>query len=46
MLKNKVDKQVIMVCKYDNRDHIKRWEPLFVSNRPQPDTITNIGGFN
>jgi len=27
----------IMLCRYDNRPHIKRWLPVMVSNRHDPD---------
>ena len=39
MLKRLVKTQSIMICKYDNRDHMKRWQPLMTSNRDKPDTI-------
>lgn len=31
-----------MICKYDNRGHIKRWQPMMISNRTSPDTIYRI----
>jgi len=34
--------ELVMVCKYDDRAHIKRWQPVLVSNRRTPDTIYKL----
>lgn len=34
----------LMVCKYDDRPHMKRWQPIMVSGRSEPDTIYKIKG--
>ena len=39
MLKKMVKTQRIMICKYDSREHMKRWQPLLSSNRDKPDTV-------
>jgi hypothetical protein len=33
---------IVMVCKYDDRAHIRRWQPEMVSNRKTPDTIYKL----
>jgi hypothetical protein len=35
-------KECIMICNYDERDHMKRWIPHIVSNRSTPDSIICI----
>jgi hypothetical protein len=32
----------MMVCQYDSRPHIKRWQPVIASNRKTPDKITSL----
>ena len=34
--------ELLMVCKYDDRAHIRRWQPVLVSNRQTPDTIYKL----
>lgn len=34
--------EAVMLCKYDNRSHIQRWQPVMLSNRTTPDTIYRI----
>jgi hypothetical protein len=41
--KDKAQKDTaIMVCRYDERTHIQRWQPVMISNRKSPDTILRI----
>lgn len=34
--------ELVMVCKYDDRAHIRRWQPVLASNRQTPDTINKL----
>ena len=42
MLKRTVKTQCNMLCRYDDRDHMKRGQPLMTSNRDKPDTIYSL----
>lgn len=30
---------ILMICQYDTRSHIRRWQPILKSNRSSPDNI-------
>lgn len=42
VFKTRSSKEAIMVCRYDERTHILRWQPVMVSNRKSPDTILRL----